>query len=181
MLRAGRDFGKLLVQGAGKDISLAKSWVVGILLTIALVLVLLFIGSMEVTIQGERNPWTGQASSVTTTIRELGELGSGSPTMFYIGVVIFASIPLASPISKAIYIPQTVINVYEKGIQGRGASKLLGSFTKTSEFMLPYSQLSIDLRGEELTIAAAGVKYYVYAVNGKEIQQTIFQQISTKD
>jgi len=162
MYTTGNNLGRLLVQGSGRDVSLAKSWIIG--LAAGIVLVTIFFLVMTIEIRSQPGILTGR----TTTIGEI--LG---PLRFVIAALLVAG---TLPISKAIVIPKTVIRVYERGVSGTWASKLADSLIKTSDFMLSHDQITIDLKGQELTILVSGVKYYVYAINGAQIQQAIFYQ-----
>jgi len=79
----------------------------------------------------------------------------------------------------AIAIGKTHIKLYEGGIMGKGISKwfYLGDI-RTFDFVLSYDQVSVDVNGGQIVVHGPGTHYKVYASNGPEIQQAIFQQKS---
>ncbi|MCL2282648.1 MAG: hypothetical protein FWC26_04955 [Fibromonadales bacterium] len=76
-----------------------------------------------------------------------------------------------------IAISKTEIKVYEGGITGKGLSKwfYIGDL-RTFDFMLTYSQVSVDLNGGQIVVHGPETHYKVYVQNGSEIQEAIFKQ-----
>jgi NADH:ubiquinone oxidoreductase subunit 3 (subunit A) len=162
MLNTYGNLGNLLLQGGDKNSYISKLWIIQIIIAFIGAVAFIIIGSLEFIEQGQPTLFDSGRTSIRAEL----------PMLFYGTIILIVVLDLVPVIIKTVVVVKTKINLFERGIAGRGANWWGAS---TSEFMIPYNQVSISIKGHVITIATPSGKYYVYASNAVDIQNAIFQ------
>jgi len=171
------DLGNLITEGNGKGNGAIWLWVVVLLFTaVGSFVCVVWLQNMQSDLINKSGASIGALIYNTELKKSLMYLKYCSA--FCVAVGIFCAL-FAPLVGRAI--SKTEIKVYERGIVGKGLSKwfCIGDI-RILDFMLTYSQASVDLSGGYIIVHGPGANYNVYVKNGHEIQDAIFKQKNEK-
>ena len=167
--------GKLLISGNGKGHSkISTLWILNIVLGGVMAGIMYFLAN-DLGIDAGR----AGVQTMWGTTYGAREASKNEMYFFFMGLAVLS--PVLMLIAACIdtrRISKTAIDVYENGI--KGFAKLTQLSIYLSEFQLTYNQVaSVDVvNGNKLIINSENVKHTIFAMNSRQIRDTILAQKS---